>query len=103
MLVTSVNHYDYARKRLWEALYALVGDGPMRKRLAGARKSLTGMVIEDELPEELHEEYNEIMHYLNERLIHFSFKSSEINARAPGSGAIARRILGLYTRVRGGM
>jgi hypothetical protein len=102
MVVTRVNHYNYARQCLWEALYALVGDGPMRKRLAGAHERLIGLVIEDELPEEMHDEFNEIMHYLNERVIHFSHKTLEINARAPGSGAIARRILRLYTRVRGG-
>lgn len=87
--------YTRFEEHLDNAVYCLVGDGPMRVRLGRAMYALASLRQED-IPERLRPRFNEIKSQLRGRAEYFSFRLPYVNMRAPRSARIAREILKLY-------
>jgi len=98
-----MQQYRYALQKLWEAIYVLVGDGPIRDRLGYAFILLATLQPEHDLPEHLRGTFCTLMADLTNRKINYSYRSPRINTRHPKSGNMAKTILELYTSLRGGI
>jgi hypothetical protein len=95
--------YRYAQQKLWEAIYILVGDGPIRDRLGHALTVLVVLQPEQDIPGHLHGKFCTLMADLTKRAMTYSYRSTRINTRPPKSGKMAKTILELYTDLRGGI
>ena len=96
---------DYATKVLWEALYSLVGAGPIQSRLAGAAMNLIKLNGED-FPEEHRAAYSGLRNELTHREPEEGEGSIQVSTRRLSDDegeAIAIRILELYTALRDGI
>jgi hypothetical protein len=96
---------DYNRKKLWEALYVLVGASSIQERLSGAGMMLVVLKPDDFAPEH-REEFQSIMESLTRVRPQAGEGSLEATTRTltlEQGRDIAQRILGLYTKVRGGI
>jgi hypothetical protein len=100
---TTMQEYRYAQQKLWEAIYALVGDGPIRDRLGYALTTLIVLRPEHDIPDHLRDKFSTLMADLTKRAITYSYRSTRVNTRRPKSGYMARTILELYTSLRGGI
>lgn len=98
-----MQQYSYALQKLWEAIYVLVGDGPIRDRLGYAFILLLTLQPEHDLPEHLRGKFCTLMADLNKRKITYTYRSTRINTRRPKSGHMATTILELYIELRGGI
>jgi hypothetical protein len=95
--------YHYARKKFWEAVYALVSDGNIKDRLAHAQNDLLRLKPDEDLPENLRTRFRRLMRDLDDRTIHCSHRPSRVNTRHPKAGRMAMEILEIYTALRGGI
>ena len=91
-----MDQYRYARQKLWEALYALVGSGSIKVRLGFAQNLLLTLQPQKDLPAELHGKFQTLMLDLDRRAIHYSYRPTRINTRSPKADQMATTILELY-------
>ena len=98
-----MDQYRYARQKLWEALYVLVGSGSIKERLGYAQTLLLVLQPDKDLPKELRGEFRALMLDLGRRAIHYTYRPTRINTRHPKADQLARSILDLYTALRSGI
>lgn len=95
--------------KLWEAIDTLItGGGKLQERLASAAISLTGVYLpsEGDLPKKYQEEFKSIVQDLTKepaiadegRIQATTYKMNDQEAQQ-----VARRILGLYIQLKGGI
>ena len=92
-----------ARKKVWEAVYALVGDGAARERLGYAFTLLAQLQPDRDLPEELRPRFAKLMRELEKRADFASHRPVRIVSRAPKSGKLAEEIFSIYTALNDGI
>lgn len=97
-----MRQYTFARQKLWEALYILVSDGPLKERLGGAHAELSNLQLHH-FPENLRDEFQGLMIEFGKRVVHYAVRPSRVNAQRPVSTKMAHTVLGLYTKLRGGI
>jgi hypothetical protein len=95
--------YSYARQKFYEAIYALVGSGLIKDRLAAAYSYLVILRPEQDIPKSLRNKFNALMKELEGRTIHYNYRPTQINTRAPKADKLARAILECYMDLRGGI
>ena len=100
---TLMDQYRYARQKLWEALYALVGSGSIKDRLGYAYSSLGILQPDKDHPLELRGQFQNLMTDLERRIVHYSYRPSRINTRHRKADQMAESILSLYIALRGGI
>jgi hypothetical protein len=97
---------DYVREKLWQALDVLVGAEPIQDRLAYAADALTRLKPSD-IPDEEREDFHAVMHALTkypaEREGEGSIHASVRKLTDEEGAELARKILSIYIRVRGGI
>lgn len=99
----------YARQKLWEAVYGLVGTGPIQERLAGAALHLI-LLNKDNFPPDLGPDYPTNMadrhSSIMDRLTNDhrgTFDEAVARLSDDDCAKISREILELYTAARGGI
>ncbi|CCB64830.1 hypothetical protein [Hyphomicrobium sp. MC1] len=97
------SQYSYSRKKLWEALYSLVGDGPMDQRLGHAFTHLLILQSNNDMPESLREKFQSLMSNLERHAFHSRTEPVKIRMKSPDADRAAEEILSLYTDLRGGI
>ncbi|MBY0559326.1 hypothetical protein [Hyphomicrobium sp.] len=94
---------SYARKKFWEALNILVGDGPLRKRFGFVYGMLLILNVEKDFPEDLRERFTKLIGQMDERKVGGQNGPIEINVDPPLSDELAEEVLAIYTNLRGGI
>lgn len=98
-----VEQNSYARKKFWEALNILVGDGPLRKRFGFVYGMLLILNVEKDFPEDLRERFTKLIGQMDERKVGGQNGPIEINVDPPLSDELAEEVLAIYTNLRGGI
>jgi hypothetical protein len=84
---------DRLLEELWECLYVLVGSADIKARLRDASLQMN-FVLEDQVPIEIVDDFASVKARLSEQ-------NREISDEEGAD--LARRILSMYTRLRGGI
>jgi hypothetical protein len=92
-----------ARKKVWEAVNVLVGDGAMSTRLGYAYGLLAQLQSDQELPERLRPRFRKLMKDLGDRADEGTHRPVRIITRAPKSGMLASEILSIYIELNDGI
>jgi hypothetical protein len=97
---------DYVREKLWQALDVLVGAKPIQDRLAYAADALIRLKS-SEIPDEERAEFDAVMHALTkypaETEGEGSIRASVRKLTNDEGAELARKILSIYIRIRGGI
>ena len=96
-------HYSYTRKKLWEALGSLVGDGAMAARLGYPYMHLLILQPDKDLPASLRAKFRSLMADLERHAVDSRTDPTRINMRHPKSDRAAQTILDLYVELKGGI
>lgn len=92
-----------ARKKVWEAVFVLVGDGSISKRLGLAYGLLAQLQPDRDLPEEIRPRFKKLMRELGERADDGKHRPVRIATRAPKSGNLAEEIFSIYIDLNDGI
>jgi hypothetical protein len=92
-----------ARKKVWEALHVMVGDGAMRERLGFAYSLLLQLQPDRDLPEELRPRFRKLMRELEKRAEVTSYRPVRIVTKAPKAGKLGEEILAIYAELNDGI
>jgi hypothetical protein len=92
-----------ARKKVWEPVHVLVGDGTARVRLGYAYGLLAQLQPDRDLPEELRPRFKKLMKDLSDRADEGKHRPVRIITSAPKSGKLAEEIMSLYTALNDGI
>jgi hypothetical protein len=94
----------YAREKLWQAVETLVGDGPIQTRLTYAADYLLRIMPDKHLPAgKQRTEFEEIKNALTSEPLSTATGYSPRHVTPEEGAKLARRILSLYTELRGGI
>ena len=98
---------DYGGEKFYQAISALATSAaPIQKRLVFAGMFLIRLKPEDDLPKELHEEFQAVCHELNKEEAIGNEGTLEATARKLSDeegSKLAERILTMYVKLRGGI
>jgi hypothetical protein len=92
-----------SRKKVWEAVNALVGDGSMRERLGYAFTLLAQLQPDRDLPEDLRPRFKKLMKELEARAQYTTFRPVRIITKAPKAGKLGEEIFSIYTALNDGI
>jgi hypothetical protein len=85
---TPRERWGSARKKVWEAVYVLVGGGAARERLGYAFTLLGQLQPDRDLPEELRPRFKKLMKELSDRAEFTTYRPVRIITRAPKAGKL---------------
>jgi hypothetical protein len=100
--------YDYGKKKLYEAVHSLVGNGSIQERLTFAalplvvlRTPLTELSVA--LPAELHEKFNATVDKLTENPLSGEAGYTPRHVTPEEGELLAQEIFSMFVRVMGGL
>ena len=98
------DRYGYAREKLWQAVDTLLGDGPIQARLTYAADYLLRTMPDKHLPAgEQRTEFEAIKNALTTEPLSTATGPSPRRVTSEEGAKLARRVLSLYTELRGGI
>jgi hypothetical protein len=100
---TSRRRWDSARKKVWEAVYVLVGEGTVRERLGYAYGLLAQLQPDEDLPAEVRPQFEKLMKHLRDRANEGTHGPVLTIANAPRSRKLAEDILSIYVALNDGI
>src|SRR5262245_5818268 len=92
----------YARQKIFEALYALVGDGTIDRRLTFAADALLKLQP-DQIPASIADDYAEVRKALTTTALSHDRGFTERQLDGEAGSRLARKILDMYLRLSGGL
>jgi hypothetical protein len=84
--------YGYAKEKVYEALNALVGSSPLRRRLSDATHFLSLLHHPQQIPPEIADELRDVRQALD-----------RLPQREIDRALLARRILSMFVKLTGGL
>jgi hypothetical protein len=93
---------DYARQKLFEALYALVGDGTIDKRLTFAADYVITLQP-NQIPTSIAEEFEAVRDKLTKTPLTHERGYTLRNITTEEGEKLAQRILGMFVTLMGGL
>jgi hypothetical protein len=97
------DRYGYAREKLWQAIESLVGHGSVQDRLTDAADFLLRVQSDKQLPPEHQDEFEQIKAALTTTALSSATGPAPRPITDQEGTKLARRILSLYTELRGGI
>ena len=95
--------YSYTRKKLWEAVGSLVGDGSMASRLGYAYMHLLILRPAEDIPESMRDKFLSLRADLEKHVVHPPNAPPRINMKHPEFDRAADTIFGMYVELKGGI